>query len=195
MRCWCHSVYGGQRVFLVVLRMPKRLRARQKPSPSSVFRGCLGMSRKRVMAIASGGGHWVQLMRLKPAFDDLDIFYVSLDPTSQVDVPGRRYYTIRDASRKEKWAFVMVALQLLRILFRERPKVVITTGSGPALIAILLAKRLLGARTIWIDSIANAERLSNSAERAERIADVWLTQWPELTKGDGRRPEFWGAVL
>lgn len=153
------------------------------------------MSRKRVMAIASGGGHWVQLMRLKPAFDDLDVFYVSLDPTSAVDVRGRRYYTIRDASRKEKWAFAIVAFQLLRILLRERPRVLITTGSGPALVAMALARKLFGTRTIWIDSIANAECLSHSGERAGRVADVWLTQWPELTRGEGRRPEHWGAVL
>ncbi len=149
------------------------------------------------MAIASGGGHWVQLMRLKPAFDDLNVFYVSLDPTSASDVPDRRYYSIRDASRKEIWAFAVVLFQLLRILLLERPKVVITTGSAPALVAITLAKKLLGAKTIWIDSIANAERMSTSGKKAGRVADVWLTQWPNLTKTEeaGRNPEFWGAVL
>jgi len=147
------------------------------------------------MAIASGGGHWVQLMRLRPAWEGLDVFYVSLDPSSAVDVPGHRYYTIRDASRKQKWAFLLVAASLLRILLRERPAVVITTGSAPALVAIALARKLFGARTIWIDSIANAERLSTSGQKAGAVADIWLTQWPALTEGEGRRPEHWGAVL
>lgn len=150
----------------------------------------------RVMAISSGGGHWVQLMRLKPAFEGMDVFYVSLDPTAAVDVPGKRFYTIRDASRKQKWGFFVAATQLLGILLRERPRVIVTTGSAPALVAILLARTLLRARTIWIDSIANAERLSTSGRQAGRIADVWLTQWPHLAEtGEGRRPEFWGAVL
>lgn len=153
------------------------------------------MDSGKVMAIASGGGHWVQLMRLKPALEGFDVFFVSLDPSSADDVPGCRYYTIRDASRRNKAAFILVALQLLRILFRERPKVVITTGSAPALVALVLARRLLGARTIWIDSIANVERLSTSGEKAGRVADLWLTQWPELAEGQGPRPEFWGAVL
>lgn len=149
------------------------------------------------MAIASGGGHWVQLMRLKPAFDDLDVFYVSLDPSSATDVPGRRYYTIRDASRAQPWAFAVVIVQLLRILLKEKPKVVVTTGSAPALVALTLARRLLRARTIWIDSIANVETLSGSGRRAGRIADTWLTQWPALAEsnGAGRSPEYWGAVL
>lgn len=152
---------------------------------------------KKVMAIASGGGHWVQLMRLRPAFDGMNVFYVSMDKTAAVDVPGLRYYTIRDASRKQKWAFFVVLLQLLRILLKERPKVVITTGSAPALIALILAKYVFRAKTIWVDSIANAERLSTSGKTAGKFADIWLTQWPQLAKAAGpeRHPEYWGAVL
>ncbi len=33
---------------------------------------------KRVLAIASGGGHWVQLLRLQPAFAGLDVAYCSV---------------------------------------------------------------------------------------------------------------------
>ena len=149
------------------------------------------------MAIASGGGHWVQLLRLRSAFDEMNVVYVSMDPSAAVDVPGQRYYTIREASRKHKWGFLVVAMQLLCILLKERPKVVITTGSAPALIAVILAKYLFRARTIWIDSIANAERLSTSGQTAGRFADIWLTQWPHLAQSDTpqRHPEYWGAVL
>ena len=148
----------------------------------------------KVLAISSSGGHWVQLMRLKPAFDDLDVFYVSLDPSSASDVPDRRYYTIRNASRKEKWGFAVVLFQLLRILLKERPQVIITTGSAPAFIALTLGKKLLGARTIWIDSIANVEEVSTSGRQARKVADVWPTQWPHLAE-DADGPAFWGAVL
>ena len=85
----------------------------------------------------------------------------------------------------------------MRILLKERPKVVVTTGSAPALIALILAKYLFRANTIWIDSIANAERLSTSGKTAGQFADIWLTQWPQLAsaKGTERHPEYWGAVL
>lgn len=148
---------------------------------------------RKVMAIASGGGHWVQMRRIMPAFDGLDVFYVSLDPSSAADVPGKRYYTIRDVSRRDRVGFLLLAGQLVRILARERPDVVITTGSAPCLIALGLAKTFLRARTIWIDSIANAERLSSSGAQARRVADVWLTQWEHLATPAG--PKFWGSVL
>lgn len=147
----------------------------------------------KVMAIASGGGHWVQLQRLRPAFEGLDVFYVSLDPSSASDVENHRYYTVRDVSRRARFGFVVLAFQLLRILIIERPKVVVTTGSAPALVALALSKFIFRCRTIWIDSIANVERLSTSGQKAGAVADIWLTQWPDLETENG--PKYWGAVL
>jgi UDP-N-acetylglucosamine:LPS N-acetylglucosamine transferase len=148
---------------------------------------------RRIMAIASGGGHWVQLRRIMPAFEGLDVFYVSLDPSSAADVPGCTYYTVRDVSRRDRIGFLVLIGQLARILARERPAVVITTGSAPALVALTLAKTFLRAKTIWIDSIANAEELSASGAQAGRVADLWLTQWEHLARPGG--PQYWGSVL
>ncbi|MCW1886998.1 UDP-N-acetylglucosamine transferase subunit ALG14 [Luteolibacter flavescens] len=128
-----------------------------------------------------------------PALDGMDVFYVSLDKSLAADVPGHDFYTIRDVSRRDRFGFIIVAFQLLKILFKERPKLVITTGSAPALIALLLSKYLFGSKTIWIDSIANAEKLSSSGKKAGKIADLWLTQWPQLSGPGG--PQHWGAVL
>lgn len=169
---------------------------------SGAFRvsGAIAMSKtprkttpRKIMAIASGGGHWVQMRRLKPVFEGTEVFYVSTDPSSAGDVPGHRYYAIRDVSRRDRLGFVLLAGQLLRILIRERPDVVITTGSAPCLIALGLARTLLRAKTIWIDSVANAEKLSSSGAQAGRVADVWLTQWEHLAKPGG--PQYWGSVL
>jgi UDP-N-acetylglucosamine:LPS N-acetylglucosamine transferase len=148
---------------------------------------------KSVLAIASGGGHWVQMRRLHDAFEGLDVAFVSVKAAYAEDVPGRRFYAVRDVSRWDKLGFFVLAGQLLRVLMIERPKVVITTGSAPGLIALALAKHLFGARTLWIDSIANCEQMSSSGLRAKRFADVWLTQWPQLAGPGG--PGHWGAVL
>ncbi len=145
------------------------------------------------MAIASGGGHWVQMRRLMPAFEGLPVVFVSIDPSSAADVPGRTYYTVRDVTRRDRLGFAVIIGQLVRILLIERPAVVITTGAAPGFIALAVAKLLLRSRTVWIDSIANAERLSASGAQARRVADVWLTQWEHLARPEG--PEYLGAVL
>ena len=69
---------------------------------------------------------------------------------------------------------------------------IVSTGAAPGYIAIRLGK-LFGARSVWVDSIANPEQLSMSGAMAGRYADLWLTQWPHLAKRDG--PYYRGAVL
>jgi UDP-N-acetylglucosamine:LPS N-acetylglucosamine transferase len=147
----------------------------------------------RVLAVSSGGGHWVQLQRLRPAFQHADMAYVTVADHYRHDLDSERFYVVTDFTRRSLPRLVKVVPQLLAILLRERPDVVITTGAAPGLIALLLAKMTTRATTIWIDSIANCERMSSSGLQARRFADKWLTQWPNLARPDG--PQYWGAVL
>ena len=145
-----------------------------------------------MLAISSGGGHWVQLLRLRDAFVGCDVTYVTVDDAYRSDVPGCRFRTVTDGTRWNKARLLRMAVQIAWILLRVRPDVVISTGAAPGYFAIRLG-RLLWARTIWVDSVANVEKLSLSGQRVGPHADLWLTQWPHLARPDG--PHFMGGVL
>jgi exopolysaccharide biosynthesis glucuronosyltransferase PssD len=145
----------------------------------------------RVLAVASSGGHWVQLRRLAPAFDGQDVAYLTTDPGHRAEVRSARFYTVNDANRGNKLALLRCALKILWVVVRERPGVVVSTGAAPGYLAIRCA-RTLGARTVWIDSVANVEELSMSGQMASKKADLCLTQWPHLAGGPVR---YLGAVL
>lgn len=148
---------------------------------------------RRVVAIASGGGHWIQLQRLRPALRDCDVAYVSVYPDYAEDLPGERFYVVSDFTRMSLPKLMVLVPQMIRIMLKERPDVVITTGSAPGLVGLAMAKIFTRARTIWIDSIANCERMSSSGKQARYFADEWLTQWEQLATPNG--PRYWGAVL
>ncbi len=148
--------------------------------------------KKRVLAVASSGGHWTQLLRIVPAFDADDIAYVTVLPAYRSSVAQNRFYVVKDATRWNKLHMVICALQIAWILFKERPQIVISTGAAPGYFALLLG-RLFGARTIWVDSIANADHISMAGRRVGPHADLWLTQWPHLARPEG--PHYGGAVL
>lgn len=150
------------------------------------------MGKLKLIALASGGGHWVQLQRLRPAFGEFETVYVSMFESYAEQVAGSRYYIVPDASRFDIKSFAPVFLKAVRILLRERPNALVTTGSAPMLAFVLLA-RLMGARTLWIDSMANSERLSSSGRLAKRIAHRVVSQWPEVAEREGI--ECWGAVI
>ena len=147
---------------------------------------------KRVLAIASGGGHWQQLMRLRPAFQGQHPIYVTTNAAYSIDVPGNELFVVTDANRNEPVNLIRSAFGMLFRVLETRPDVVISTGAAPGLFGILFG-RLVGARTIWVDSIANAERLSMSGRIASWLAHVTLTQWPHLQGADA--PRYEGSIL
>lgn len=147
---------------------------------------------KRILAVASGGGHWVQLLRLRPAFEGCDVTFATVQAGYQTEVKGFPFRIIPDAHRWDKLSALRCAIHIFFLLLRLRPDVVITTGAAPGYFAVRFG-RIFGARTIWVDSIANAEELSLSGQLIESKADLWLTQWPHLAKENG--PVFRGNVL
>jgi len=146
---------------------------------------------KTVLAVASAGGHWVQLLRLRPAFEGMDVAYVSTLYFSEEEL-GAKLHIVKDANVSEKINAIVMFFQMLWILIKVRPDFIVSTGALPGLVSIALGK-LFGIKTVWIDSIANSERLSLSGRYAKHFASVWLTQWPNLSGDEG--PKFWGRVL
>jgi len=150
-------------------------------------------SRKmRLLAVASGGGHWVQLLRLRPAFSDHQVTYVTVNKSYRADIGSAEFCVVNDTTRQNWFGLVLLCIRLLWHFLRVRPDVVVTTGAAPGYFAVRLGK-LFGARTIWIDSIANVSALSLSGQRAEQHVDLCLTQWSHLSSKGG--PQFAGAVL
>lgn len=148
--------------------------------------------KRRVLAVASGGGHWVQLRRLRPALERHDITYVTTNPDYIHEVAPSRLRVVNDAARDSKLKLFAMALRMAVIILRVRPHVVVSTGAAPGYIALRIG-RILGARTIWIDSIANVDEVSMAGRLVRPYADLWLTQWPHLAAANDL--EYQGAVL
>lgn len=135
---------------------------------------------KKIIGAASFGGHWIQLLRLTlPLEHSCQVVYLSTDPQCSVMVEGRRFYTLKDFSRWNAWRLVPAFIHAWRILRRERPDAVLTTGAAPGLV-VVAAARSLGIHTVWVDSVANADCLSMCGQIATRLAHRTFTQWAHL---------------
>jgi UDP-N-acetylglucosamine:LPS N-acetylglucosamine transferase len=146
----------------------------------------------KVLAVSSGGGHWVQLLRLRPAFEGAEVVFATVKREYRLDVGDAEFRVIHDGNRSQKIALIKSAISIVFILLVEKPDLVISTGAAPGYFAVRLGK-LLGMRTIWVDSVANADELSMSGRKAGECVDLWLTQWPHLAKEGG--PRFFGSVI
>jgi len=133
----------------------------------------------------------VQLLRLRPAFQDHQVEYVCTNESNQIDVAAKMH-VVTDANIWQKVKLIIMFMEVAWIVLKFRPDIVITTGAAPGYAAIIFG-RLFGAKTVWLDSIANHDELSSSGRHAGRWATVWLTQWEHLSVENG--PAYWGKVL
>lgn len=147
---------------------------------------------KRVLAVASGGGHWEQLMMLRPVLIAHETTFATTDPALAARDGIDDAALLPDCNKDRPFDTVRCAIAAFRLVRRLRPHIVISTGAAPGLLCLLAAKSV-GARTLWIDSVANAGALSLSGRMAVKIADECLTQWEHLASD--AQPKFRGSVL
>lgn len=146
----------------------------------------------KIFAISSPGGHWIQLTRLCKELEASHNLVYAMPDKLFKPKQGQKIYSVVDVSADDKWKLLPCALQVGWILLKERPDAIISTGAAPGAVAIMLGK-LLRIRTIWVDSIANVQKISRAGKLVEKRADVFLTQWPHLS--DDERILHKGSVL
>jgi UDP-N-acetylglucosamine:LPS N-acetylglucosamine transferase len=149
------------------------------------------MSKNKILALSSPGGHWVQLCRILPALADCEVIYACTYNKPAELSPEDSYHIIEDISRDTIIRVPGVVAGILKIIKQERPDYVVTTGALPGLITIFLA-RLLGIKSIWLDSIANSEKISFSGRVAAFLANDCFTQWEGLATN---RVKYIGRVI
>ncbi|MEL6584346.1 MAG: hypothetical protein AAFQ36_10985 [Pseudomonadota bacterium] len=147
--------------------------------------------RVKLLAVASGGGHWVQLQRLAPAFAGTELSFATSGRATAEQVSPARLFHYPDANARTPLRLIGAVLVIVWIVLRVRPDVIVSTGAAGGVIAIVAGK-LIGARGLFIDSVANAQRLSLSARLLRHVSTV-VSQWPDVASDAG--VDHFGSVL
>jgi len=147
-----------------------------------------------ILVILSGGGFTFETKCLLTTIgEDVRIVYLAtafggtpgepgLPPGPRYDVP--QFSSIsRRSFRRSATAFLGTFTRTLTIIRAERIDLVVAVGCSHA-VPMLLAGRLSGRRTIYLESITRADRLSNTGRIVYhlRLATRFLVQWPNLQK-------------
>jgi UDP-N-acetylglucosamine:LPS N-acetylglucosamine transferase len=102
-------------------------------------------------------------------------------------------YVVGECNRSMPFKTFCVFWRCVKIVLKERPDVILSTGAAAGCLLCFLGK-LRGAKVIWLDSITNTERLSLSGRMVRYIADLFLVQWSELAV-KYKNVEYIGAVI
>lgn len=150
--------------------------------------------KRKLLAVASAGGHWTQLNLMNDAFANYDTHYITTNLNHDASTCSKKVSCVVDADRTTKFKMSVLIIQMFCLLLWHRPHTVISTGAALGFFAILFG-RMLGAKTIWVDSMANYKNISGSATKAHRFCDVVLTQWPHLAKDTNSKTKYKGSLI
>jgi UDP-N-acetylglucosamine:LPS N-acetylglucosamine transferase len=92
------------------------------------------------------------------------------------DYPVYWAYAPTNRNIPNLWRNFVLAAQ---VLLKERPQLILSTGAGVAVPFIILGK-LLGCKTVFVESFTRVEALSLSARLAQPFLDVIYVQWEQL---------------
>lgn len=136
----------------------------------------------KILAAASAGGHWIQLLRLTHAFEGNEVVYICTKKEFGSMVSGSEFHHVKDVNRKNIIGLIKSFFQIWKLITKIKPKLIISTGAAPGLMCIIVG-RIFRIKTVWIDSIANVDQLSMSGKIATKFASEVYTQWPDLANG------------
>ncbi len=138
--------------------------------------------KKKVCFAASTGGHFEQLLMLKPLMERYDSFIITEKTEYKAVVPGKKMYYLHQVNRKEKKYILLMmrnTFRSLAIFAKERPDVVISTGVL-AVIPICLLAKMFRKKLIYIESFAKISSPTETGKLLYKYADQFYVQWESM---------------
>lgn len=132
-----------------------------------------------------------EILNLIEAFEGHETFFITYDSirTRQLE----RKYLLRNIGTNPL-LMALAFLATLKILLKEKPKLIVSTGSEIAIPAFYLAK-LLRIRTIFIESWTRVNRPTGTGKTVYPVSNVFLVQWKQMLAKYGKKAKYEGAIV
>lgn len=153
---------------------------------------------KKVIFVASSGGHLSEILKLKELFKEYDYLLVTekTEITSKlIDNYNMEYLKYGPNKNKFKYigAVIYNMFKSIKILIKFKPSTVLSTGAQVGGIMCFFAK-LLGKKVIYIESLAKVNTLSTTGKMVYPFANKFYVQWENLSK-KYKKAEYIGRLM
>ncbi len=146
----------------------------------------------KICLACSAGGHLTELSQLEEVYRDYETFTVTFKREDTAGLPGKVYYLLDPKRSPQK--ILVNFFEALRVVLKERPDVVMTTGAG-VVVPLCIISKMLGSKIIYIESFARINSKSLSGVMLYPFADLFFVQWEQLLDKYGSRAQYGGTVF
>jgi hypothetical protein len=135
---------------------------------------------RRVLLVSSSGGVLLDLLALAPWWSHHEVVWAAVNAAdTQWLLDGYRVHWVDELSVRRPMGILPGVLRARRILRAERPDLVVSAGSGPA-IPFFLAASLADIPTFWVSTLNVLTRPGITARICARLASRVLLQRSSL---------------
>lgn len=137
-----------------------------------------------VCLASSSGGHFEQLMMLKPLIEKYSGYIVTEKIGYDVKAGNIPVKYVLPINRTDKTFFVKFIINIVKSLFivlANKPDYIISTGALAA-VPLMVWTKLLGGKVIYIESFAKINSPNLSGKIAYKFADQFYVQWESMKK-------------
>lgn len=132
-----------------------------------------------IALVCSSGGHLAQLLVLRPWWTQHRRFWVTFDTPDAVQaLAAERAIWCYHPTNRNLWNLLRNTLLAMRVLVRERPALIVSTGAAVAVPFFILG-RVLGAKTMYIEVVDRVDSSTLTGRLVRPFAHAMLVQWPE----------------
>lgn len=148
----------------------------------------------KLLLVCSSGGHLLLLHQLRPWWEKHDRSWVTFEKTDATSLlDGERIDWAYHPTQRSIPNLLRNLGLAWRVLRRERPDVIVSTGAGVAFPFFVLAKPL-GIKTVYVEAYERMDRASLTGRLCYPICDLMVLQWEEQRRFYPRG-ELVGALL
>jgi beta-1,4-N-acetylglucosaminyltransferase len=148
----------------------------------------------KVMLVCSAGGHLQQMLALESSWGEMERSWVTLPgPDVNYLLADERVIRGHGPTNRSLVNLFRNLRLAWRVLRRERPDAILSTGAGLAVPFFAIGK-LMNIRLVYVESLTRTESLSLSGRLVYPLADRFFVQWPAIA-GRRRHAEYVGSVL
>lgn len=136
----------------------------------------------KICFASSSGGHFEQLMMLKPLMLKYDSFIVTEKLDYEVKVDKLPVEYVKQINRTDRFFFLKFIWNFFKsfyVILKRRPDVIVSTGALAA-VPLMVWTKIFRGKVIYIESFAKIDSPNLSGKIAYKFADQFYIQWESM---------------
>ena len=136
----------------------------------------------KICLVGSSGGHLTHLFMLKKIWSQEDRFWVTFPKEDAKSLlKDEKVYECSFPTNRNVGALLENTFLAWKILKKERPELIISTGAAVA-VPFFYVGKIFGAKLIYIEVFDRIDKATLTGRLVYPVTDCFVVQWEEMKK-------------